>query len=71
MRYSNHFGCITQDVSVPEAVPLSDLDESAIRTGHANAVKVASSSAEGSAKAVAQIEVNTYSSMARALGITL
>ncbi len=54
-----------------EAVPLSDLDESAIRAGHAEAAKVASSAGEGSAKAVAQIEVNTYSSMARALGITI
>ncbi len=61
-----------QDVSVPEAFPLSDFDESAVKNGFANAQKAASSAAEGSAaKAVAQIEMDTFSSLARALGVTL
>jgi F0F1-type ATP synthase epsilon subunit len=60
-----------QDVSVPEAVPLSDLDESAIRSGHAEAVKTLSSASDAAVKATAMIEVDTYTAMARAIGVSL
>mmetsp|Transcript_17073 Transcript_17073/g.28908 ORF Transcript_17073/g.28908 Transcript_17073/m.28908 type:complete len:168 (+) Transcript_17073:87-590(+) len=60
------------DISVPEAVPVEDLDESAVRAAHAEATSAVSSSAEGSvAKATAMIEVHVASAMGRALGITL
>jgi hypothetical protein len=51
---------------------MADLDESAIRAGHAQAVKDASAAPEGSAaKAIAMIELDTFSSLARAAGLTL
>ncbi len=60
------------DVSVTEAVPVDDLDEASIKSGHAEAIKAVGSGADGSVeKATAQIEVNTYTAMARAAGITL
>ena len=66
-----HANSVT-DVSVTEAVPLNELDESSIKSGYSAAVSAASSAAAGSvAQAKAQIEVNVYSSLARAVGIAL
>ena len=49
---------------------MSDLDENSIRTNLANAQKVLASEAEGTeGKQVAQIEVDSLSAMARALGL--
>ena len=63
---------LLQDISVPEAFPLTDLDESAIRANYAAASSTNNSAAEGSiAKATAMIEMSVNSAMARALGITL
>jgi F0F1-type ATP synthase epsilon subunit len=57
---------------VPEAFPLAELDESAIRNGYAEAQKNLSASAENSAaKAIAQIELDTFAAMARAIGSSL
>ena len=51
---------------------MADLDEAAIKAGFAESTRAASSAADGSvAKAVAQIEVTTYSAMARAIGLAL
>ena len=62
----------SQDVSVPEAVPLSDLDEAAIKAGHAQAAQtVASASVDAAAKAVAQIQLETFSALARAVNLAL
>jgi hypothetical protein len=61
-----------QDVSVPEAVPLADLDESSVRASHAEATALLNSAAEGSVgKATAMIQMSVSSAMARAMGITL
>jgi hypothetical protein len=61
-----------QDVSVPEAFPLSDFDEAAVKSGHAEASRAFSSAPDGSvARASAQIEVDTLAAIARALGVTL
>ena len=61
-----------QDVTVPEAVPLSDIDEALVKSGYAESLKVATSAADGSMeKAQAQIEVLVFSAMGRAIGITL
>eukprot|EP01038_Epipyxis_sp_PR26KG_P013025 gene13025-17457_t len=60
------------DISVPEAVPLSDIDEAAVKANYAEAVKAASAAPEGSiAKAVALIEADVYSAMGRAVGVTV
>ena len=57
---------------MPEAVSLSDLDEAAIKAGHAAAAQtVASSGADASAKAIAQIQLETFSALARAINVTL
>jgi len=57
------------DVSVTECVPISEIDEAAVRTGYANAVAAAGKAADGSAaKAAAQIETTVYSAMIRATG---
>lgn len=62
----------TTDVSVTEAVPLSELDESAIKSGYSAAVSAAASAADGSvAKATANIQVNVYVALARAVNISL
>jgi F0F1-type ATP synthase epsilon subunit len=61
-----------KDISVPEAVLLTDLDEQAIRANHAAAGQLLNSSAEGSVgKATAMIQMSVNSAMARALGFTL
>ncbi len=61
-----------QDISTPEAIPLADIDESLVRSRHAEASKNRASAATGSvASATAQIEINTLSAMARALGVTV
>lgn len=53
-------------------MPLSDLDENAIKNGLAEAQKAASTGADGSPeKTAAQVEVNVYSSLARALGLSI
>ena len=63
--------CI-QSISVPEACPIDDLDPEAIKSAYATAVSASSSAAEGSVeKASAMIEIDTYTSMARAISITL
>lgn len=55
-----------------EAIPLADLDESAIKAGHAEAIKALAGAQEGSvAKASAQIEIDTFGALARAIGVTL
>lgn len=57
---------------MPEAVLLSDLDESAIRANQAAAAQLLNASAEGSVgKATAMIQMDVNNAMARALGITL
>ena len=62
----------SQDISVPEAYPLSDFDDQAVKTAYAESSRAFASAAEGSAaKATAQIEIETYSAIARALGVTL
>ncbi len=60
------------DVSVPDAFPLSELDENRIKEGIATAQKVIAGEAEGSeAKQVAQIELDTLYAMGRALGLSV
>ena len=57
---------------MPEAYRLEDLDESAVRSGHADALARSNTGEEGSAaQAVARIELETYTAMARALGLNL
>lgn len=69
---SFYFGIRVQDISVPEAVSLTDFDESALRANQAAANSLYASSAEGSvAKATATIQQNVNSAIARALNITL
>ena len=65
-----HANSVT-DVSVTEAFPLAELDESAIRTGYAEATKGLSAADGSIAKATAQIEVAAFTSMARAIGVAL
>lgn len=65
-----HANSVT-DVSVTEAVPVAELDESAIRTGYAEAQKGLSAADGSVAKATAQIEVAAFTSMARAVGMAL
>jgi hypothetical protein len=61
-----------QDLSVGEAVKVEDLDEAAVRSGHAQYVAAMNSAAEGSKeRAEAQIGVAVHTAMAQALGITL
>lgn len=62
---------VVQDVSVPEAFPLSDFDESAVKAGYAEASKAAGTAPEGAARAAAQVEAETYANLARALNINL
>lgn len=60
------------DVSVTEAVPLAELDPSAIKSGYSAAVSAAGSATEGSvAKAAALVEVGVYSALARAAGVAV
>lgn len=60
------------DISVPEAVLLTDFEESHIRANNAEAVQLLASSAEGSVgKATATIQLSVNSAIARALNITL
>jgi hypothetical protein len=57
---------------VTEAIPIADLDESALRAGHADSLKAFSDAVDGSiAKATAQIELETFASIARVIGVTL
>lgn len=57
---------------MPEAVALTDFDESAVRASNAAANALLASSAEGSvAKATATIQLSVNSAIARALNITL
>jgi len=66
------FNSTKQDVSVPEAVLLTDFDESAVRASFAAANTLLAASAEGSvAKATATIQLSVNSAIARALNITL
>ena len=59
-----------QDVSVSEAFPLTDFDETAVKTGYAEALKSVNSD-NASIKAAAAIEINVFQSIARALNFTL
>jgi hypothetical protein len=60
------------DVSVTEAVALEELDEAAVKSGYADAMKAKSSAEAGSPEAArAQVEETVYSSMARAIGVAL
>jgi F0F1-type ATP synthase epsilon subunit len=59
-----------KDISVPEAYPLKDFDEAAVKSGYSDAQKNINSE-NAQLKAVAQIESNVYTSLARALGVTL
>ena len=61
---------ILQDVSVPEAFPVTDFDESAIKSGFAEATKN-SASDDAAIRATAQIELSVYTALARSLGISL
>ena len=62
---------ILQDVSVPEAFPLSDFDEAAVKSGYAEATRAAGAAPEGAARAAAQVEAETFANLARALNINL
>lgn len=59
-----------QDVSVPEAFPLKDFDETSVKSGYAEAQKNLNSD-NAELKAAAQIEANVYTAIARALGVTI
>ena len=59
-----------KDVSVPEAYPLKDFDDAAVKSGYVEAQKNINSE-NAQLKAVAQIESNLYTSLARALNVTL
>eukprot|EP00968_Pinguiococcus_pyrenoidosus_P027051 scaffold7351_cov259-Pinguiococcus_pyrenoidosus.AAC.3 len=61
----------TTDISAPEIARLEDLDENAIRTGFADATTKLSSAGDETAKAEAQIEMETFKAMGAALGIAL
>jgi len=62
----------TTDLSVTEAVPVGELDEAAVKSLYADAVKAISSSPEGSQeKAAAEISMNVYVAMARALNVAV
>ncbi len=61
----------TQEVTSPEAVPIGDLDEAAIRAGMDAAKRDLSSATAGSAAAaVAQISIDTFAAMLLAVGKT-
>ncbi len=60
------------DVSVAEAFPVADLDESAIKSGLNEATRALASAEAGSrAHATAQTEINVYQAMGRALGLSM
>lgn len=61
---------VVQDVSVPEAYPLADFDVEAVKAGYAAALKNTTSD-DTLTRTVALIEVGTYSSLAKAIGISL
>ena len=56
---------------MPEAYPLSEFDVEAVKNGLEAAIKAESASvaADDVTKATAQIQVKTYSALARALGL--
>jgi len=62
---------VSKDVSVTEAVLLTDIDESAVKSEYAEAVKFAAAAGEGKDKAVAEIKLTVLASLGRAIGITL
>ena len=53
-----------------EDFPLTDFDETAVKTGYAEALKSANSDNAG-VKPAAAIEINVFQSIARALNFTL
>lgn len=56
-------------MTTPEAVPIGDLDENAIRAGLEESKRnLASAGAGTPASAVAQISIDTYSAMLLAVG---
>eukprot|EP00596_Hydrurales_sp_CCMP1899_P010688 CAMPEP_0119034956 /NCGR_PEP_ID=MMETSP1177-20130426/1962_1 /TAXON_ID=2985 /ORGANISM="Ochromonas sp, Strain CCMP1899" /LENGTH=145 /DNA_ID=CAMNT_0006992799 /DNA_START=117 /DNA_END=554 /DNA_ORIENTATION=+ len=67
-----HKDSLVTDVSVTEAVPLEDLDESAIKAGHAEAMQMIQKCQDGTpAFAEAQIQADTYTALGRAVGLGL
>ncbi|GMI06512.1 hypothetical protein TrVE_jg1448 [Triparma verrucosa] len=67
----SHENSVT-DITCPEAVPLDDLDGSAISSAFADAKKEYDSAEDGSeAKAAAQIDMEVNRAMAAALGTTI
>ena len=67
----SHENSVT-DITCPEAVPLDDLDGSAISSAFADAKKEYDSAEDGSeAKAEAQIDMEVNRAMAAALGTTI
>ena len=59
LKLQHHYAY--QDISVPEAVPLSDFDETAIRSSFAEATSLLNSSSDGSTdKVTAMIQLNTF-----------
>jgi F0F1-type ATP synthase epsilon subunit len=58
------------DLSVPEAFPLSEFDDAAVKAGYAEAQKDMSSTDE-EVKVSAQIKSATFQAMARAMGVSL
>lgn len=59
------------DITAPEIARLDDLDEAAIRAGFTEASSKVGSAADETAKAEAQIEMETFKAMGAALGISL
>ena len=59
------------DITTPEIARLDDLDEAAIRAGFTEASSKVGSAADETAKAEAQIEMETFKAMGAALGISL
>ncbi len=70
LNFAIFYGFHLQDVSVPEAIPLADFDEAAVRAAYQDATKLVGSS-DGAANATARIQQNTYFVLAKALGIQL
>ena len=60
------------DISTAEAVPVGELDESAIKAGVNDATRESAAHAEGTKeRAVAQIQLETFKAMGKAIGLSL
>ena len=60
----------TANVSCAEAIPLSDFDEAAVKSGYAEATKAAAS-ADEEEKVEGLIQQSTYAAIARAIGVSV